>query len=120
MQAGFLGDKPVKPTSAEALEKLFAESLEKAASLRAILDPEDQPYLSRYEERNVLAVVADQAAANEAVEPAGSVAAVRARSIGGIINVLIGRNFMETEEPGMSQVCRRRTPIRLLFGSRAP
>ena len=78
MQAGFLAkEKPAKPISAAALEALFEEKLAKAAALRAVLDPEEQPYLSRYEERNLLAELAAQAAANEAAEPEGSAAARR-------------------------------------------
>jgi tetratricopeptide (TPR) repeat protein len=47
--------------------------------------------------------VARQAAANAAAEAEGSAAARRARVIEALANGLIGKNFMETEEPGSAQ-----------------
>jgi tetratricopeptide (TPR) repeat protein len=66
-------------------------------------DLEERPFESRYEERDLLGKVARQAAANAAAEAEGSAAARRARVIEALANGLIGKNFMETEEPGSAQ-----------------
>lgn len=105
LKAGFLQDDGALPTatSAAALDAAYADALEEARRLRAIEDPEETPFVSRYEERDVLAKVARQAAANAAAEPAGSSEARRATAIGAILNGMLGRNFMETEEPSAAQ-----------------
>ena len=104
MKANFLNDeKPAAAIDSAALEKAFVAAVAEAKRLRAVEDPEETPFVSRYEERNVLGKVARQAAANAAAEPAGSVEARRASVIEALANGLIGRNFMETEEPSSAQ-----------------
>ena len=101
MQAGFLdAEKPLPVVSAEELEKKFAATQLEAKRLRAILDPEETPYDSRYEERSILSALSKQAASNEA---AGGADAKRARVIRALADGQLGRNFMDTEEPGSSQ-----------------
>ena len=52
MQAGFLAaEKPTQPIPAAQLETLFTKTQAEAKRLRAIIDPEETPYTSRYEER---------------------------------------------------------------------
>ena len=66
MQSGFLSaEKPVTPITPAELEALFTTTQAEAKRLRAILDPEETPYESRYEERSVLTSLSKQAAANE-------------------------------------------------------
>lgn len=104
MQAGFLAkEKPLAPISAQALQVEFDKTLSKAEELRAILDPEEEPYRSRYEERHLLMKLAKQAAANESAATEGSADRKQARSIGGAVAVLLGKNFLETEEGSTAQ-----------------
>jgi hypothetical protein len=104
MKSGFLEEeKPVRAIDGEALEEAFKTAQAEAKRLRSILDPEETPYESRYEERSVLSALSKQAAANEEAEPAGSSAARRARTIRAIADGQLGRNFMDTEEPGAAQ-----------------
>ena len=103
MESGFLDkEKPVEPISAAELEKKFAATQAEAQRLRAVLDPEETPYDSRYEERAVLAELAKQAAANEAAET-GSENARRARTMRALAEAQLGRNFIDTEESGSAQ-----------------
>ena len=95
---------PPAPVSAAQLETKFKEALVEAKRLREVENPEERPFDSRYEERDLLGKVARQAAANAAAaEAEGSAAARRARVIEALANGLIGKNFMETEEPGSAQ-----------------
>ena len=69
LATGFLKEeKPAAPVTAAALEEKFAAAQAEAKRLRTVVDPEETPYESRYEERSVLAALAKQAAANEAAE----------------------------------------------------
>ena len=106
MKAGFLGakqERPLAAISADALETRFASVQQKAAALREVCDPEEEPYRSRYEERDLLKTFRKQVTANAAAEPEGTEAARRCETVGGIVDMLIGHNFMETEESGHSQ-----------------
>ena len=104
MKSGFLSEeKPPAPVSAAQLETKFEEALVEAKRLREVENPEERPFDSRYEERDLLGKMARQAAANAAAEAEGSAAARRARVIEALANGLIGKNFMETEEPGSAQ-----------------
>ena len=108
MQAGFLAaEKPTHPIPAAQLETLFTKTQAEAKRLRAIIDPEETPYTSRYEERLQLAALSKQAAANEAAaakDGAGTSAeGRRARIIRSVADGQLGRNFMDTEEPGSAQ-----------------
>lgn len=104
MQSGFLSkEKPVDPIPPTELEALFAKTQAEAKRLRAILDPEETPYVSRYEERSVLTALSKQAAANEASSDAASPEARRARTMRALADGQLGRNFMDTEEPGSAQ-----------------
>ena len=104
MKSGFLADEAeCTPISSSALEEKFKIAQAEAQRLRAIEDPEETPFESRYEERSVLSALAKQAAANEAAEPEGSAAARRARTIRALAEGQLGRNFMDTEEQGSAQ-----------------
>ena len=104
MHAGFMKkEKALPPISAAALEEKFAAAQKEAKRLRSVIDPEETPYESRYEERALLTALAKQAAANEEAEPVGSDARRRARIIRALADSQIGRNFMDTEEPGSAQ-----------------
>ena len=104
MKAGFLDNEaPCAPISASELEEKFTVAQAEAQRLRGIEDPEETPFTSRYEERSVLSDLAKQAAANETAEPEGSDAARRARTIKALAEGQLGRNFIDTEEPGSAQ-----------------
>ena len=104
MQSGFLSaEKPVTPITPAELEALFTTTQAEAKRLRAILDPEETPYESRYEERSVLTSLSKQAAANESASGSGSAEARRARTMRALADGQLGRNFMDTEEPGSAQ-----------------
>ena len=104
MKAGFLEEeKPTPPISAAELETKFTAAQAEAKRLRSVEDPEETPFESRYEERSVLSELAKQAASNQAAEPAGSDAARRARTVLALAQGQLGRNFMDTEEPGSAQ-----------------
>ena len=55
MKAGFLAEEEkYAAISADALDAKFATVQAEAQRLRAIEDPEETPFVSRYEERSVL------------------------------------------------------------------
>ena len=64
----------------------------------------------------MLGKVVRQAEANAGVEPKDSAEARRARVIGALLNGLLGRNFMDTEEPGAAQP-KLEAAIEVLEGS---
>lgn len=99
---GFLEEKEKKPVSASALEELFSKTQAEARRLRRILDPEETPYESRYEERRQLLELSKQAEANEKASADGA-AKARARVMRACADGQIGRNFMDTEEGGSAQ-----------------
>ena len=104
MKAGFLEEeKPTPPISAAELETKFTAAQAEAKRLRSVEDPEETPFESRYEERSVLSTLAKQAEANEADETTTPDAKRRARTIRAIADGQLGRNFMDTEEPGSAQ-----------------
>eukprot|EP00965_Chrysotila_dentata_P192482 6175197-Pleurochrysis_carterae.AAC.3 len=55
MKAGFLdASAAVSPVGAAALEELFQRTIKEASRLQEVVDPEEEPYRSRYEERALL------------------------------------------------------------------
>ena len=102
MKAGFL-DASAAPsaTSPTSLEEQLASVIKQAADLRLRDAPEEQPYVHRYEERELLQKLSTQAAANAAA--AEDAERARAAVVGGVADGLLGQNFMDTEEPGSAR-----------------
>lgn len=102
MKAGFL-DASAAPTATTptSLEEQLASVIKEAASLRLREAPEEQPYVHRYEERELLQKLSTQAAANAAA--AADAERARAAVVGGVADGLLGQNFMDTEEPGSAR-----------------
>ncbi len=103
MQAGFLNEDAKEPEAIDdaALERLHASSMRRAAALRRQHDPEEEPFRSRYEERQLLTRLSRQAAANAAAAE-GSGSGARARMIRTVAEAMLGFNFMDTEEAGQA------------------
>jgi len=104
MKAGFLKEEAVAEAgTATDLEGQYAETLLESERLRAIADPETEPFRSRYEERVLLRKLARQADANAAAAAEGSDERKRAGCVGAAATALLGANFMDTEEAGQAR-----------------
>ena len=102
MKAGFLDTSAAPAVStSEALEAQLESAIKAAAELRLRDAPEEQPYVHRYEERELLQKLSTQAAANAAA--AADAERARAAVVGGVADGLLGQNFMDTEEPGSAR-----------------
>ena len=93
------------PIEAADLEALLSSTLSEAASLRAVRDPDEAPFRSRYTERELLRELQQQASANAAplglpTPPGGGGggSTERARFIEAVAAARLGANLMDTEE----------------------
>lgn len=104
MRAGFLKEDTVtEAVSPAVLATQYAEALRESERLRAIVEPDSEPFRSRYEERSLLRRLSQQANANAAAAPEGSEEGDRARFIEAAATAMLGANFMDTEETGQAR-----------------
>jgi hypothetical protein len=104
MKAGFLHEATVtEAVSPAALAAQYTEALRESERLRAIVEPDSEPFRSRYEERSLLRRLSQQANANAAAAAKGSEEGDRARFIAAAATAMLGANFMDTEETGQAR-----------------
>jgi hypothetical protein len=105
MKAGFLKEDTItEAVPPAALAAQYAEVLRESERLRAIVDPDSEPFRSRYEERVLLRGLCQQAKVNAAAAAEKAEECERARFIEAAATAMLGANFMDTEETGNARI----------------